>query len=251
MAKAIKTIKVKINNPNKGKEEALFETVSILNKVLATYIDLTLANSEILSKKKECVSKKTGEIYTRKLTTREMLSEIEKISFKSKAHPNPQIDIYTLYPSLDTSFRRSCINTSIGMCKSYLTSRENWKNRKKKNKSKNSPSPPSPFNLPTFYKGTYEIEFLDIQNQFVRLKVYSRVEQSTHSRPLGDIRSSPSAQGEWVFINYPVTISSKQLKILQSGEWTILSPTLVPKKKKGTLEWYLHIPLEKRSLFCQ
>jgi len=69
MAKAIKTIKVKIKNPNKGKEEALNHTVDILNKVLATYIDLTLQNSKILSKKKECVNKKTQEIYQRNLTS--------------------------------------------------------------------------------------------------------------------------------------------------------------------------------------
>ena len=244
MAKAIKTIKVKIHNPNKGKEEALNRTVEILNKVLATYIDLTLANNHLFSLQKECVSKKTGEIYTRNLTSREILTEIEKISFKSKAHPNPEIDVHTLYPSLETSFRRSCINTSTGMCKSYLTNRENWKKRKKKNKSKNPPSPPSPLNLPTFYKGTYEIELLDIQNQFVRLKVYNQTDISTNN----------PAQGEWVFINYPVSIGKKQLKILQSQEWKILSPTLVPKKKKGRIEsaegappveWYLHIPLEK------
>jgi hypothetical protein len=42
MAKAIKTIKVKINNPNKGKEEAFHSTVEILNSLLATYIDFTL-----------------------------------------------------------------------------------------------------------------------------------------------------------------------------------------------------------------
>ncbi|MBC8228763.1 hypothetical protein H8E77_04350 [bacterium] len=34
MAKAIKTIKVKIHNPNSYKEEALSQTVSLLNKVL-------------------------------------------------------------------------------------------------------------------------------------------------------------------------------------------------------------------------
>lgn len=202
MAKAIKTIKVKIHNPNKGKEEALFETVNILNEVLATYIDITLKNSHLLSLKKECVNKKTGEIYQRNLTSREILSEIEKISFSSPAHPNPQIDIKALYPSLDTSFRRSCINCATGMCKSYLTSRENWKKRKKKNKSKNPPSPPNLFNLPTFYKGTYSIELsrfsgsrkagLDIQNQFVRLKVYSK--------------------GEWIFINYPKILYANSLK---------------------------------------
>jgi len=223
MAKAIKTIKVKIHNPNKGKEEALNQTVDILNEVLATYIDLTLANSYLLSLQKECV-KKTGVCFTRNLTSREILSEIEKISFSSPAHPNPQLDIKALYPSLDTSLRRSCINTSTGMCKSYLANKENWKRSAKKNKSKNPPSPPSPRNLPTFYKGTYEIELLDITNQFVRLKVYY--------------------QGEWVFINYPVLLGKKQLKILQSQEWKILSPTLVPKRGSKT-DWYLHIPLEK------
>jgi IS605 OrfB family transposase len=101
-----------------------------------------------------------------------------------------------------------------------------WQLRTKKNKSKNSPSPPSPFNLPTFYSGTYEIELLDIQNQFVRLKVYS--------------------EGEWIFKNYPISIGKKQLNLLQSGEWNILSPTLVPKKKKGKIEWYLNIPVEKK-----
>jgi IS605 OrfB family transposase len=226
MAKAIKTIKVKIHNQNRGKEEALNQTVDILNEVLATYIDLTLANSHLLSQKKECVNKKTEVSFTRALTSQELLSEIEKISFATPAHPTPIIDIKALYPSLDTSFRRSCINTAIGMCKSYLSNRENWRGCAKKNKSKNPPSPPEPLNLPTFYKGTYQLELLDIQNQFVRLKVYY--------------------QGEWVYINYPVKIGSKQLKILQSGEWTILSPTLVPKKDRGKTSWYLHIPVEKK-----
>jgi hypothetical protein len=56
---------------------------------------------------------------------------------------------------------------------------------------------------------------LDIQNQFVRLKVYEN--------------------GEWVFKNYPISIGKKQLEILTSTEWTVLSPTLVPKEKKKGL----------------
>jgi excisionase family DNA binding protein len=82
------------------------------------------------------------------LTNQELLTEIEKISFPTSAHPNPQIDIKRLYPSLPTYFRRSCINTASGMCKSYLKNRENFKKRTKNNKSKNPPSPPTPFNLP-------------------------------------------------------------------------------------------------------
>ena len=226
MAKAIKTIKVKINNPNKGKEEALESTVEILNSLLATYIDFTLAHRFLLAKTKEVVSKKTGEVRIRKLNNLEILTEVEKHTLKTLAHPETEINVKTLYPNLPTLFRRSAINTSTGMCKSYLSNLRKWQFSNKKNKSKNPPAPPAPKNLPTFYKGTYEIELLDIQNQFVRLKVYS--------------------EGEWVFINYPVRIGLKQLKILQSGEWEIRSPTLVPKIRYGKTEWYLHIPLGKK-----
>jgi IS605 OrfB family transposase len=238
MAKAIKTIKIKIVNPNKGKEEALESTVEILNSLLATYIDFTLCHRSLLAKTKEVVSKKTGEVRKRKLNNLEILTEVEKHTHKTLAHPETEINVKTLYPNLPTLFRRSAINTSTGMCKSYLSNLRKWQFSNKKNKSKNPPAPPAPQNLPTFYKGTYEIELsrlsgspigdrgLDIQNQFVRLKVYS--------------------EGFWVFKNYPIKIGKKQLKILMSKEWDILSPTLVPKKKKGKIEWYLHIPVEKK-----
>jgi IS605 OrfB family transposase len=236
MAKVTKTIKVKIHNPNKGKQGALLSTVLILNKALATFIDFTLAHPFFLTETKEVVDKKTCEVRKRKLKNPEILTEIEKRTLKTKAHQETEIDIKTIYPCLPTSFRRSIINTSTGMCKSYFSNLENWKNLNGKNKSKNPPAPPTPRNLPTFYKGTYSIELLDIQNQFVRLNVYS--------------------EGEWVFKNYPIKIGRKQLKTLTSGEWTILSPTLVPRrrfitnhnhKKRGNkTEWYLHIPVEKK-----
>ena len=226
MAKATKTIKVKIHNPNKGKESALESTVEILNGVLSTYINFTLAHNYLLTQTKEVVSKQTGEVKIRKLKNQEILTEVEKHTHQTLAHPKPEINVKTIYPNLPTLFRRSCINTSTGMCKSYLSSLASWQLRNKRNKSKNPPAPPTPRNLPTFYKGNYSIELLDIQNQFVRLKVYENA--------------------QWVFKNYPLKIGKKQLEILTKGEWTILSPTLVPKKKKGRIEWYLHIPVEKK-----
>jgi IS605 OrfB family transposase len=243
MAKVTKTIKVKIDNPNKGKQEALQSTLEILNRVLATFLDFTLAHTFLLTQTKEVVEK---QIKTRKLKNQEILTEIEKRTLKTKAHQYTEIDIKTIYPNLPTSFRRSCINTSTGMCRSYLSNLVSWQSRSKIKKSKNPPAPPTPKNLPTFYSGTYEIELLDIQNQFVRLKVYSqraRCDASVRRRLLQ--RSTTPSTGEWVFINYPIKIGKKEFQILQSGEWKILSPTLVPKKKKGRIEWYLHIPVEK------
>lgn len=94
MAKVVKTIKVKIDNPNKGKQEALQGTVEILNKLLATFLDFTLAHPFLLRKTKEVVFK-TGEIKKRKLKNQEILTEIEKRTLKTKAHKETEIDIKT------------------------------------------------------------------------------------------------------------------------------------------------------------
>jgi IS605 OrfB family transposase len=105
------------------------------------------------------------------------------------------------------------------------------------------PKPPKARNLPTFYKGTYQfqikaavalprlidnpqIELFDIKNQFVRLKVYDGT--------------------NWIWKNYPVCLGSKQEKQLNDPSWSSGSPTLVPKRTKRGIEWYLHIPLVKQ-----
>jgi IS605 OrfB family transposase len=237
MAEAIKTIKIKIINPNKGKEEALESTLEILNQVLSSYIDLTLQHLSLLTSYKEYVNKKTGEVRIRVLYNSEILTELEKLSLSTKAHPDVSINIHSLFPGLPTNLRRSCINTSTGMCKSYLSNLKNWEHKKKGN----PPTPPAARNLPTFYKGVYQLELLDIKNQFVRLKVFDGKEClvgfDTHSES-----SCQNQQKEWIWKNYPVKIGKKQLNLLKDPNWSIQSPTLVPKRK----QWYLHIPLVKK-----
>ena len=222
MAKAIKTIKVKIINPNKGKEEALESTVEVLNSVLSHYIDLTLHHRSLLLTQKESVNRMTGEVRQRHMSNSEILTELEFLSLPTAAHPQTAINIKSLFPSLPTPTRRSVINTSTGMCKSYLSNQKNWESHQKGN----PPKRPSPRNLPTFYKGTYQLELLDIKNQFVRLKVFDGF--------------------EWVWKNYPVKMGRKQLESFNDPNWSIQSPTLVPKRTKRGLEWYLHIPLAKK-----
>jgi hypothetical protein len=222
MSEAIKTIKVKIENPNKGKAKALESTVEIQNAVMKSYIDLTLQHLSFFSERKESVNKKTGEVYLRPLFNSEILTELEKLSLPTKAHPKTEINIKSLFPGLPTVWRRSCINTSTGMCKSYLSNLKSWGSHKKGN----PPKPPKPRNLPTFYSGAIKLELLDIKNQFVRLKVFDGK--------------------EWIWKNYPVSVGSKQLEQLNDPNWSMQSPTLVPKRTKRGLEWYLHIPLVKK-----
>ncbi|MBM4402667.1 MAG: transposase [Candidatus Cloacimonetes bacterium] len=250
MAEAIKTIKIKIVNPNKGKEEALESTLEILNSCLSTYIDLTLQHRSLLSAQKEFLNKRTGEVRLRPLYNSEILTELEKLSLPTVAHPYTSINIKFLFPGLPTNFRRSIINTAVGMVKSYLSNLKKWEEKKKGK----PPKPPAAFNLPTFYKGTYQfqniqeekfrIELLDIKNQFVRLKVFDG-----SKRPI-EARSLPHRNGGsdnlWIWKNYPVKIGRKQLNLLNDPNWSSLSPTLVPKRKKRIIEWYIHIPLVKK-----
>jgi len=232
MAEAIKTIKIKIVNPNKGKEQALESTIKILNSVLSTYIDLIQKYRSLLSLKKESVNKKTGEVRLRPLLNSEILTELEKLSLPTPTRPRTEISIKSLFPGLPTNFRRSCINTSTGMVKSYLSNLKNWESHPKGN----PPKPPVAFNLPTFYKGTYQLELIDIKNQFVRMKVFDGT--------------------KWIWKNYPVKIGRKQLEQLNDPSWSMQSPTLVPSRRrrgahrtlrtKRGIEWYLHIPLVKK-----
>jgi len=222
LAKAIKTIKIKIVNPNKGKSDALESTLEIFNSVLSTYLDLTLQHENLLKVQKETVNRKTGEVHLRRLHNSEILTELEKLSLPTPYHPKTAINIKSLFPGLPTPTRRSVINTATGMCKSYLSHLKNWAPHQKGN----PPKPPASRNLPTFYKGTYQIELLDIKNQFVRLKVFDGT--------------------RWVWKNYPIKIGRKQLEQLNAPEWSMQSPTLVPKSKKRGRTWYLHIPLVKK-----
>lgn len=93
MSEAIKTIKIKIVNPNKGKKDALYLTVSYLNRVLETYQSLTLQHQELFQIEKESLNKKTGEVRKRKLSNSEILTFLEKLSLPTKAHPHTEINI--------------------------------------------------------------------------------------------------------------------------------------------------------------
>jgi IS605 OrfB family transposase len=233
MAEAIKTIKLKIINPNKGKDEALSKTVDSLNSVLKAYIDLLNKHRDLFYFLKEAINKKTGEIYFRRLTRKEILQLLENLSLPTLMHPQTEINIKSLFPGLPTGMRRSCINKSIGMVRSYLKNLARWEKEKKGK----PPSPPSPRNLPTFYSKSYEIELEDFKNQFVRLKVFDGY--------------------QWVWKNYPIKIGSKHKELLEDKNGTMKSPTLVPKPfdqtpelrdENKSLQWYLHIPLSKEVL---
>ena len=206
--------------------------MEILNQVLSQYLDLTLQQRHLLSQKKEAIENITGEIRLRPLYNSEILTELEFLSLPTKAHPKTLMNIKSLFPGLPTLIRRSVINTSTGMCKSYLSHLKNWESHQKGH----PPKPPGARNLPTFYQGTYQfqnvrsahfrVELLDIKNQFVRLKVFDGT--------------------KWVWKNYPVKLGQKQLEQLNDPKWSMQSPTLVPKRIKRGLEWYLHLPLVKK-----
>jgi hypothetical protein len=130
MAEAIKTIILKIVNPNKGKVSALESTLEILNSCLSTYINLNLQHRSLFSLKKEFLNKRTGEVCLRPLCNSEILTFLEKLSLPTVAHSQTEINLKSLFPGLPTCLRRSIINTSTGMVKSYLSNLKKWESQR-------------------------------------------------------------------------------------------------------------------------
>ncbi|MDI3508695.1 MAG: putative transposase [Clostridiales bacterium] len=230
MGNAIKTVKLKLYKPNKGKTDYLLETKMMYDKALDFFINFIVSNSLVLEE-------------------RFPLRAIESLCLK---------DFYQQFPGFPSVTKRSVINAAIGMVQGYLSNYENWK---KSGSKKDEPHMPTASTMPTFYKGDYGIEYADIQNQFIRLRVYNG--------------------NEWILANYPVKFTQQFLTLYAENEkakeynkdrsqykkllkqegldkkeikasmsqypvnpyWECLSPSLSFDERKH--EWYICFPFKK------
>jgi len=148
---ATKTVKLKVTNPNKGKLEKLQKTKEEINSLLLFYIDIIADNMEVLDHDTP-------------------LRELERLTIRTKDNPDPPIPLDEKHIRPPSIIKRTVINHAIGKMKSYRSNYNNWlKNHKKEGE----PKPPSPKMNPTFYNNDFELEFEDIQNQFIKLRVFN------------------------------------------------------------------------------
>jgi len=210
--KVVKTVLLKVYEPNKEKREFLDRTLSLYAEVLKFYLN---------------VIKKVGIYRVVSLSKKEALTFLERITVSTKAHPNPLYPIEkAIKTPVQTSIRRSAINKAYGMVKSYVSNLKNWY-REGKELGHNKPSYPSPKNFSLTYYAT-DVELQDIflrekkELHFVRLKVLS---------PDGTYRKR----------NYPVKVYKRLFDLIESGYVPKNTATLIKRDK----DFYVAITLEK------
>ena len=201
---------------NTAKRVYLENTVGILNAARTFYVEFFLAHHIKLVERVSYFSEAHQEARERVISADELLTWAEFQTVKTKEHPHPLANwnFSRYFPAFPFLYRRSVIKDAIGKVKSYLSHLANWQqtgNRKGK------PGLPGTSNHPTLYEGTWSLELsgTDLQNSFVRLKVYTG--------------------HEWLWVNYPVKYSRYFERRRIEHAWEQQSPRLVLRRKSAEL----------------
>ncbi len=179
--------------------EAAQETKKLYNEAIKFYFELLQDHQSLLE-----------------LSTKKLLTELEKLTVETLANPHPA---FALPWNLPAMFRRAAINSAIGQARSFHSNLERW--HKKKDKAikrgkkftERPPQPPKEFHQhPVYYQGMYRI----VNEKEVYLKLYTGL--------------------AWIWVKYGMSGRSFP------ASWEQASPKLVVKGKK----LFLHISFEKK-----
>ncbi|MEO2083385.1 MAG: hypothetical protein ABGX12_05135 [Desulfurobacteriaceae bacterium] len=210
--KVVKTVLLRVYEPNKEKRELLDRTLSLYAEVLKFYLEAI---------------RKAGIYRVVSLSKKRALTFLESITVSTKTHPNPPYSIEeTIKTSVQTNIRRSAINKAYGMVKSYVSNLKNWY-KEGRELGHRKPSYPNPKNFSLTYYAT-DVELQDIflrdgkEFHFVRLKVLSES---------GDYRKR----------NDPVKVYKRLFDLIDSGYVPKNTATLIKRDKK----FYVALTLEK------
>ncbi len=203
---------------NTGKRAYLQATVWILDAARAFYVAFFLAHPEKVTERVSYFSQQHHEMRERQISADKLLTWAEFQTVEAKEHPYPLPDwnFSRAFPDFPCVYRRAVIKDAIGKVKSYLSNLSNWRESGKKN---GKPGVPGSSNHPMLYDGTFSLELSapDVQQHFVRLKVYT---------------------GErWIWANYPVRSSHYFEQRRADKEWEQQSPKLILRPKSAELHF--------------
>ncbi len=225
MGQATRTTKLLIDlgaraqgGTNSGKRSHLEATAAVLDEARAFYLDFFLAHAEKFCERVAYYAEQHKQMRERAISAHELLSWAEFHTVATKEHPDPLQgwNFSARFPDMPCSYRRSVIKDAIGKVKSYLANHANWQRTGKK---KGKPGVPGARNHPTLYEGIYSLELdqVDLQRNFVRLKVYT---------------------GEgWLWANYPVKYSRYFEQRRADAAWEQQSPKLVLRQRSAELHF--------------
>jgi len=203
---------------NRDKRRYLEETVAILDAARVFYLHFFLANPDKLMERVEVISKQTGEVADRLISTDKLLTWAEFQTVETAEHPDPlpAWNFSQAFPQFPNRYRRSVIKDCIGKARGYLSTLSNWQSKGSK---KGKPGKPGASNHPTLYAGTYSLDLdeLDVRKSFVRLKVYTG--------------------SAWTWVHYPTRYNRYFERRRSEEGWEQESPTLVLTKQGASLHF--------------
>lgn len=173
MGSATKTIKLKIVDANKGKHEYLHKTKEEVNNLLSFYVNVINEHQGIID-------------------SQSFIKEVELLTNRTKNNPEPKMPIDLSHIAPPSILKRSIIQNAVGKIKSYKSNYDNWETTGKK---EGEPKLPAPKMNPAFYYTDFNLEFGDIKNQFVSLRVFDG--------------------SRWSLVNYPVKLTKQFLDMYQ------------------------------------
>ncbi|GEM_PF-2275033 len=217
--KVVKTVLLRVYEPNKEKRELLDRTFFLYAEVLKFYLE---------------VIRKAGIYRVVSLSKKRALTFLESITVSTKSHPNPSYPIEeAIKTPVQTNIRRSAINKAYGMVKSYVSNLKNWY-KEGRELGHRKPSYPNPKNFSLTYYAT-DVELQDIflrdgkELHFVRLKVLSE-------------------SGNYRKRNYPVKVYKRLFDLIDSGYVPKNTATLIKRDKEFYVALTLEKTLKKRKL---
>ena len=203
---------------NTGKRAYLEATVWVLDAARAFYVAFFLAHAEKVTERVSYFSEQHQAMRERLISADKLLTWAEFQTVETQEHPHPltEWNFSQAFPALPFVYRRAIIKDAIGKVKSYLSNLSNWQQSGKK---QGKPGVPGTSNHPTLYEGTFSLEVsgTDLQQSFVRLKVYN-----------GE---------QWIWANYPVKYSRYFEQRRQDQAWEQQSPKLILRPKSAELHF--------------
>lgn len=219
MGIVIKTILLKIYEPNKEKRKSLEKVIELYAKTLNFYLEV-IKKAGIYRVVAVARKKKNGKTGKK---NNYALNLLEELTVSTKLHPNPP---YPLPFSVRVDLRRSAINQALGLVLSYVSNLKNW-HLEGKELGHSKPSYPHPQNYsPHLYSTLVELKDLWIRKDkdfhFVRIKV-------------------PNEKESWEWKNYPVKVYRRLYQLLEEGYKPLKSARIIKKGK----DYYIAVILQK------
>ncbi|CAB1130047.1 conserved protein of unknown function [Candidatus Hydrogenisulfobacillus filiaventi] len=207
LVQAVRTMILPLWGPNGVKHAALEQTQALFERLVAFYLAVLIREPGLWDKvpkrdqqtRRVLFDPETDEIRMRAPTAKEVLTRVEAVTVKTRAHPDPSHDLQAVPGAAKAPvvFRRAAIQRAIGLVRAYRSNLARWERRGRKGRM---PGPPVVGRFPiTVYRGQGLIVRSPLRS-FLKVKLWNGA--------------------QWAWVQIPVRIPERAAILLARSEET-------------------------------